>query len=153
LSKNVSTPVFFAAVIVFGLSAIAYASGNERSPIVGIWFGRGEPEDKNEVWLDHVNADGTWESQFETCHGKIAQHHVESGTWRMDNGVERDYGQVSDGHPAHFEFDYATVSNNGQTWSYRLAATDPQYPYAIGYLFTATRVNADFRLPGCLQIS
>jgi hypothetical protein len=89
------------------------AVASNSSNIVGIWFGRGEPEDKSEAWLDHINADGTWVSEFETCHGKIAFHHVESGTWRMDNGVERDFGQVSDGRPTHFEFDYATVSNNG----------------------------------------
>ncbi len=151
MRKTAITFVFFAALASF--VPPMSAQGSERSPIVGIWFGRGEPEDKNEVWLDHVNADGTWMSEFETCRGKIAQHHVESGTWRMDNGVERDFGQVSDGHPVHFEFDYATVSNNGEIWSYRLAATDPQYPDAVGYVFTARRVGADFRLPGCLQIS
>jgi hypothetical protein len=143
--------VFCAAVL--GLLAVTPASGAGPSQIVGIWFGRGEPEDKNEVWLDRVNADGTWVSEFETCRGKTSEHHVEGGIWRMDNGVERDFGQVSDGHPTHFEFDYATVSNNGQTWSYRLAATDLKYPNVVGYVFTARRVDADFRLPGCLQIS
>jgi hypothetical protein len=145
--------VVFAAVAVLGLAAVTPASSAAPSPIVGIWFGRGEPQDKTEVWLDRINADGTWSSEFETCTGKILHHHVESGIWRMDNGLERDFGQVSDGHPTHFEFDYTTVSNNGQSWSYRLAATDPFYADAIGYVFNARRVNADFRLPGCLQIS
>ena len=77
--------VFCAAVL--GLLAVAPASGAEPSPIVGIWFGRGEPEDKSEVWLDRVNADGTWVSEFETCRGKTSEHHVESGIWRIDNGV------------------------------------------------------------------
>jgi hypothetical protein len=129
------------------------ACANKPASIVGFWFGRGEPQDKNEVWLDRVNADGTWVSQFETCHGKLAEHHVQGGTWRMDNGIERDFGKVFDGHPTRFEFDYATVSNDGRTWSYRLSATNPTHPEAIGYLFTARRVGADFRLPGCLQIS
>jgi hypothetical protein len=145
--------MFLVVSTVVALFAISPAGGSETASIVGIWFGRGEPEDKNEVWLDHVNADGTWVSEFETCRGKTAMHHVDSGTWRLDNGVERDFGRVSDGKPNRFEFDYATVANNGQIWSYRLVATDPQYPDAIGYVFTARRVGADFSLPGCLQIS
>ena len=138
---------------VAGLLPLGQANAYDRSTVVGDWFGRGEPQDKNIFYLDHTNADGTWVSEFERCRGKTAEHHVESGSWRFDNGIEHDVGQVSDGRPAHFKFDYAIVSNSGQKMSYRIVAADPADPLVMGYLFTSVRVSTDFRLPGCLQIS
>ncbi len=49
--------------------------------------------------------------------------------------------------------DYQMLSNDGKNWSYRIAASEPEDPPAVGYLFTARRVPHYFQLPGCLQIS
>ena len=129
----------------------AIAAG--ASSVVGDWYGLGQPHDKEMAYLDHIKPDGTYVSEFEVCNGKKSEHHIESGTWSSSPDITRVVTPVIDNRPVHFQYDYAMVSNDGKTWIYRIAASEPENPAAIGYQFNARRVGPDFRMPGCLQIS
>jgi hypothetical protein len=136
------------AVLMFGPAMAGGAS------IVGDWYGRGQPGgDSITVYLDHIKADGTFVSEFEKCVGKKGSDIIESGTWTASPDILRINTKVANGKPYFFQTDYANVSNDGKTWIYRIVAAQPESPEEIGYAFNAKRVSADFRLPGCLQIS
>ncbi|MGD0141958.1 MAG: hypothetical protein ABSC92_02245 [Rhizomicrobium sp.] len=139
--------VAIAATMSFGMADAAGGS------VVGDWYGIGQPDDKDMAYLDHIKADGTYVSEFEVCKGKKSERHVESGMWSGSSDITRVITTVIDAHAVHFQFDYAMVSNDGRIWSYRIAASEPENPGVIGYLFNAKRVGPDFRLPSCLQIS
>ncbi len=136
------------AVLVFGPAMAGGAS------VVGDWYGRGQPGgDSITVYLDHIKPDGTFVSEFERCVGKRGSDVIESGTWTASPDILRINTKIANGKPFVFQTDYANVSNDGKTWIYRIVAAQPESPEEIGYQFNARRVPADFRLPGCLQIS
>jgi hypothetical protein len=105
------------------------------------------------AYLDHIKPDGTYVSEFEVCKGKKSAHHIESGFWSASPDIARVVTKIIDGHAADFTYDYQMISNDGKTWVYKIVASDPENPQALGYQFNARRVTPDFRLPGCLQIS
>ena len=144
------TFVIAMATATFLSCGTANAAGRS---VVGDWYGLGQPHDTEMAYLDHIKPDGTYVSEFEVCKGKKSEHHLESGTWSSSPDITRVITMAIDNHPVHFQYDYAMVSNDGKTWVYRIAASEPENPTAIGYQFNARRVSADFRMPGCLQIS
>jgi hypothetical protein len=152
VKAKAATRISVAAIILAALLSFApaYAAGGS---VVGDWYGVGQPDDKDMAYLDHIKANGTYVSEFEVCKGKKTEHHIESGTWSSSPDITRVITTAIDGHGVSFQFDYAMVSNDGKTWSYSIAAAEPENPTVIGYRFTARRVSPDFRMPGCLQIS
>jgi hypothetical protein len=142
--------------IAFALIAVLACNGAvaaNRAPVIGDWYGIGQPHDGEMAYLDHIKPDGTYVSEFEVCKGKKSVHHVESGFWSASPDITRVVTKIIDGHAADFTYDYQMISNNGKTWVYKIVASDPENPQALGYQFNARRVTPDFRLPGCLQIS
>jgi hypothetical protein len=145
-------PIAVAAVVSLAALSIFPAKAAGGS-VVGDWYGLGQPHDKEMAYLDHIKPDGTYVSEFIVCRGKKSEHHIESGTWSASPDITRVVTTVIDNHPVHFQYDYAMVSNDGKIWVYRIAASEPENPTAIGYQFNARRVGPDFRMPGCLEIS
>ena len=137
------------SLAAFSFGAAEAAGGS----VVGDWYGLGQPHDAEMAYLDHIKPDGTYVSEFEVCRGKKSEHHIESGAWSSSPDITRVITRIIDGHAVAFTYDYAMVSNDGKTWIYRIVASAPENPAAIGYQFTARRVSPDFRMPGCLQIS
>lgn len=135
------------------LSPAAGANASAPVSIVGDWFGRGQPHDAIMVYLDHIKPDGTYVSEFELCKGKQSYRSIQSGTWSASPDMFRITTTIVDGRKAYFQTDYANISNDGKSWAYKIAASEPEDPGALGYEFTARRVVRDFQLPGCLQIS
>ena len=135
------------------LSVPGQAVAGSESSVVGDWYGHGEPYDKTIAYLDHFRADGTVVTEVEICKGKTPMHGKDSGIWTASKDAMRVVTTVSDGVATHIQIDYEIMSNDGKTWSYRIAASEPEEPSILGYVFTARRVSPDFRLPGCLQIS
>lgn len=142
----------FGAATAFALVCFGSARAGNAS-VVGDWYGVGQPHDKEMAYLDHIRPDGTYVSEFIVCRGKRSEHHIESGTWTSSPDVTRVITKIIDGHAVGFTYDYAMVSNDGKTWIYRIVASEPENPNAIGYQFQARRVTPDFRIPGCLEIS
>ncbi len=141
-------------IVLAALLSCGMASASSGASVVGDWYGRGQPGgDSITVYLDHIKADGTFVSEFEKCVGKKGGDIIESGTWSASQDIVRVNTKIANGRPLVFQTDYANVSNDGKTWVYRIAASEPESPDTIGYQFTARRVGPDFRLPGCMQIS
>jgi hypothetical protein len=142
--------IALALLAMFAGNAVA---ANNRLPVVGDWYGIGQPHDGEMAYLDHIKPDGTYVSEFEVCKGKKSEHHVESGFWNASPDITRVITKIIDGHAVDFTYDYQMVSNDGKNWVYKIVASDPENPEALGYQFNARRVTPDFRMPGCLQIS
>ena len=72
--------------IGLGLCLIA-TSAAAAPPLVGTWFGQGQPGDKASMYLDHLMADGRIHSQFRDCRGGKAYDSIEDGTWSVSGNL------------------------------------------------------------------
>jgi len=54
--------------ILIGLFlCVAVLPASAASGLAGTWFGQGQPDDKESMYLDHMLANGQIHSQFRTC--------------------------------------------------------------------------------------
>lgn len=126
--------------LLLGGSAIA-APPN----VVGFWYGTGQPDDKNQMWLEQFSADGGFRGVYRACIKGKAQDQILTGHWSLAGDHERIDIQTEDGTPFFRSDLYRLESFNGRIWKYRYLD--------LNYLYTAIRVDAKFQMPSCETVS
>jgi hypothetical protein len=109
--------------------------------VVGIWYGKGQPDDPEIVYLDFFGADGSFLSEFrkyERC--EIVWQQVESGTWSMEGNVQKIVKSSVNDQPTHAEQEYVIEDVTEREIRARHVGTD--------YLFVERRVER-FEFPNC----
>ncbi len=131
----------FAACVALFYAAPAFAA----SDLVGAWFGRGQRDDKNAMYIDRMLADGRWRGEYRTCVKGKALDQVQDGHWSFQGDI--------------LSLRVDTV--NGVLWPHTdgykmLAHSDKAQKYiSLGwnFPFTPQRVADDFQMPSCDLVS
>lgn len=113
--------------------------------IAGVWFGQGQPNDKSEMWIARMGADGSFHAQFRACRKGKATDVVNDGHWSLNGDQETIQIQTVNGAFFPRTDYYAILTRDGKSQTYRYLAT--------GFVYTSRRVDAKFQMPGCDLVS
>ena len=135
--RRVERLLSFCFALLFVCAAPSYAADS----LVGIWYGKGQPDDPNVIFLDDFHADGTYVSEFRRYDGcKVIWDDVEKGNWTLkDKQVDMITTDIN-GFAVYYDTLYTLES---------LSATEQRTLHLeTGYLFIETRVKK-FTFPDC----
>jgi hypothetical protein len=118
----------------------APAAAAPFSPI-GIWYGEGEPDDPDTMWLIQFTPDGNFTAQFRFCRGRRGADQYETGTWSFGAGIEDVVTRTVNGRARYDDNRYKLLSYDGRKQVYRYLRT--------GFVFTSVKVGGKFRMPQC----
>ena len=109
--------------------------------IAGVWFGQGQPNDKSEMWLAHMGADGSFQAQFRACRQGKAFDSFQTGSWSLEGDSETIRIASVDGYPFFRVDSYRILAHDGDRQSYRYVPT--------GFVYNSRRVSDAFAMPPC----
>ena len=129
-----------------GLALCLFASSANAAPsLVGTWFGYGQPDSKDSMYLDHFLSDGRLHSQFRDCLNGKPFDATEDGTWSVSGNILTIRIARHNGRPAP------------RTDVYRLVSVTPQgfkdFYIPLNFPFDERRVADDFPMPSCELVS
>src|SRR5690349_1520644 len=113
--------------------------------LVGTWFGYGQPDSKDSMYLDHFLANGQLHSQFRDCIKGKPYDSTEDGTWGVSGNI----------------LTIKIERHNGiampRTDTYRLESVTAQgfkdVYLPLNFPFDERRVEDSFKMPGCQLVS
>jgi len=123
------------------LVALSAPPAKAASYMVGTWFGHGQPESKDSMYIDRMRADGSWRGEYRTCLKGKASDQVQSGHWSLSGDILSLQVEKVDGIPAARTDTYKIISHGAQSQKYLSLAWN--FPYA------PQRVSDDFQMPSC----
>jgi hypothetical protein len=109
--------------------------------IAGSWFGQGQPNDKSEMWLAHMGADGNFRAQFRACRQGKADDSNQTGTWSLKGDIETIHIAGIDGRPFSRTDSYRILAHGADRQTYRYVPT--------GFVYNSRRVGETFAMPDC----
>jgi hypothetical protein len=118
------------------------------SYMVGTWFGHGQPQDKNSMYIDRMRADGSWRGEYRSCmkvKGKPLPDQVQEGHWTLQGDTLSLRVDTVDGLRAPRTDLYKMLAHTATTQKY--ISLSYNYPY------TPEREPDDFQMPSCQLIS
>jgi len=113
--------------------------------LVGTWFGQGQPNDKQSMYLDHFLANGELHSQFRDCRSGKAYDSTEDGTWSVKGDILTINVARHDGVPAPRTDVYRLTSVTATRFK------DIYLP--LNFPFDEHRVDDKFVMPDCQLVS
>jgi hypothetical protein len=113
--------------------------------LVGTWFGQGQPDSKESMYLDHFLADGRMHSQFRDCIKGKAYDSSEDGTWSVKGDLLTIKIERHNGTPAPRTDTYRLTSVTAQSFK------DVYLP--LNFPFDERRVDNGFTMPSCQLVS
>lgn len=127
--------LFLAARSLFIAPALAAPS------LTGTWFGYGQPDSKDSMYLDHFLANGQLHSQFRDCINGKPHDSTEDGNWSVKGDI----------------LTIQVMRHNGiampRTDAYRLTSVTAQgfkdVYLALNFPFDERRVDDKFEMPSC----
>jgi hypothetical protein len=128
-------------VLLAALSGIAHA-GPGASYMIGTWFGQGQPEDKESMYIDRMRADGSWRGEYRTCFkGKPIDDQIQAGHWSLAGDMLSLKVESVNGAKAPRTDYYKMLSHSVHAQKY--VSLGWNFPY------TPQRVADDFQMPSC----
>ena len=109
--------------------------------LVGTWFGYGQPDSKDSMYLDHFLAGGQLHSQFRDCIKGKAFDSTEDGTWVVKGDILTIKIERHNGISAPRIDTYRLTSVTAKRFK------DIYLP--LNFPFDEMRVEDDFKMPGC----
>jgi hypothetical protein len=130
-------------LVLVAMHGQASATSRVKLPVmVGNWYGEGQPNDPNTMWLAHIAPDGKFSAQFRSCvRGKPVDEQTIAGSWTYHDGQWELVTTLVNGITINSINIYKTLSYDGRKHVYRHLQTN--------YVFTAVRVKQDYKLPSC----
>jgi len=115
------------------------------SPLVGTWFGSGQPWDKSAMYMDTMRPDGSFHAHHRFCVKGKSHDQYEDGTWAFDKNILTIHVQTVNGRFEPRVDDYKIVS---------VTAKAEHYVYlAMNFPYSSQRVDAGFQMPNCDLVS
>ena len=109
--------------------------------LTGIWYGKGQPDDPDIVFVDFFGANGSFIAEFRKYEGcRIVWQQVESGTWTMRGEIQVVRKTSVNGEAIDVEEHYRVESVTPTELRTRHIPT--------GYAFLERRI-ARFEFPNC----
>src|SRR5689334_12962515 len=112
MAANVLAVVF----AVFAVSAHAAASGG--SYMVGTWFGHGQPQSRDAMYIDRMRADGSWRGEYRTCIKGKPSDQVQAGHWSLDGDLLKLQVDTVNGQPAPRTDGYKMLAHTANNQKY-----------------------------------
>ena len=135
---------WLASLILMPILALA-TPASAASYMVGTWFGYGQPEDKNAMYIDRMRADGSWRGEYRTCvKGKALPDQVQEGHWTLKGDMLSLRVDTVDGTRAPRTDRYKMLAHTATTQKYLSLGWN--YPY------TPQREPDNFEMPSCQLI-
>lgn len=124
------------------LIAAAFSTPALAEPtFVGIWYSANQPDEPGVMSLIEFNADGTFREEFRKCeNGTLVGFQTESGTWTLNEGIERLTVDRLNGDATQIEGTYRVVLLTETEGRIRM---EPD-----GLVFVSHRVSK-FEFPDC----
>lgn len=128
--------------LVVCLALLSAAPASAASYMVGTWFGYGQPDSRDAMYIDRMYADGRWRGEYRTCvKGKAADEQVQMGRWSLKGDI----------------LSLQTDTVNGilklRTYTYKILAHSPAAQKYINldgnFPYTPQRVADNFQMPSC----
>ena len=126
-----------AACLMF-LSAVPASAA---SYMEGTWFGHGQPESKDSMYIDRMHADGRWRGEYRTCVKGKAVDQVQVGRWSLKGDILSLQVDTVNGVLMPRTDDYKILAHSPKTQKY--ISLSWNFPY------TPQRVADDFQMPSC----
>lgn len=114
---------------------------NAASYMVGTWFGHGQPNDKDSMYIDHMRPNGSWRGEYRTCIKGNALDMVQEGHWSLKGDLLSLRVDTLNGTSAPRTDLYKMLAHTATTQKYFSAQFN--FPY------TPQREPDDFRMPSC----
>jgi len=128
-------------LLIFVLASPAVA----QTFMVGTWYGHGQPENKDSMYIDRMRADGNWRGEYRTCLRGKARDSVQEGRWALEGDILSLRVEKVNGMSAPRTDTYKMLSHSANAQKY--VSLGWNFPYA------PDRVADDFQMPGCDLIS
>ena len=130
------------------LILILASPASAASYMVGTWFGHGQPEDKNSMYIDRMRADGSWRGEYRTCIKGQPQDETQEGHWTLSGdmlSLRVDFVQIGAeaAQPVHRTDLYQMLAHTATTQKY--------LSLGWNYTYTPQRKPDDFQMPSCLM--
>ena len=109
--------------------------------LAGTWFGQGQPDNKESMYLDHMLPNGQIHSQFRTCRKGKAYDSTEDGTWSVAGNILTIRVALHDSIPMPRTDTYRLVSVTARQFK------DVYLP--LNFPYEERRVDDKFTMPGC----
>jgi hypothetical protein len=123
------------------LSSLGVAHAASEPSFIGIWYSAGQPDEPGVMTLIEFKADGTFHEEFRKCEkGEVTGYQTQSGTWSVENGVERMVTDTINGETTRVEGLYRVELLTGTQRRVRLESQN--------LVFNSIRVE-EFRFPDC----
>jgi hypothetical protein len=131
---------------VMGLLLCLMGSSAHAAPsLVGTWFGKGQPDSEESMYLDHFLANGQIHSQFRDCLNGKAYDSKEDGVWSVSGNILTIKIALHNGLPAPRTDIYRLVFVTAQGFK------DVYVP--LNFSFDEHRVEEGFTMPSCQLVS
>jgi hypothetical protein len=124
---------------------LVFSAAQAAPSVVGTWFGKGQPDNKDSMYLDHFLANGQLHSQFRDCLNGKAYDASEDGTWSVAGNILTIKVALHSGKPAPRTDVYRLVSVTAQGFK------DVYLP--LNFPFDERRVEDSFTMPDCQLVS
>jgi len=128
-------------LVCLAMSSALVAPSLAAPSLVGTWFGYGQPDSKDSMYLDHFLAGGQLHSQFRDCIKGKAFDSTEDGKW----SVKGDILTIKITH--HNGISMPRID------TYRLTSVTAQrfkdVYIPLNFPFDEMRVEDSFKMPGC----
>ena len=123
------------------LLLLAQGAAPAPASLTGIWYGKGQPDDPEIVFVDFFGANGSFIAEFRKYEGcRITWRQVESGTWTMRGDVQVVRKSSVNGEAIDVEEQYRVESVTATELRTRHIPT--------GFAFVEKRI-ARFEFPNC----
>ena len=113
--------------------------------MVGTWFGRGQPQDKESMYIDRMRADGSWRGEYRTCIKGKGLDEIQEGHWTLQGDTLSLRVDTVDGVRTARTDLYRMLGHTATTQKYLFLGDD--------FAYTPTREPDDFKMPSCQLIS
>jgi hypothetical protein len=118
---------------------------NAASYMVGTWFGHGQPQDEESMYIDRMRPDGSWRGEYRTCIKGKPLDQVQEGHWSLQGDMLSLKVDTVNGMRAPRTDLYKMLAHTATTQKYLSLGWN--YPY------TPERERDDFKMPSCQLIS
>lgn len=127
------------------ICCLASLPASAAPSLVGIWFGQGQPGDKQSMYLDHFQANGAMHSRFRDCRNRKAYDSTEDGTWSVKGDILTIHVARHSGMPAPRSDVYRLISVADKV--FKSVYLPLSFPY------DEHRVDDKFVIPDCELVS
>ena len=112
-----------------------------QSYMVGTWFGQGQPNSKESMYIDRMRSDGSWRGEYRTCSkGKLSDQ-IQEGRWSLSGDTLILKVEFVDGHRESRTDSYTMIAHTATTQKY--VSLGWNFPY------TPKKMADDFQMPSC----